>query len=266
MQLHAKLAGDNGPPLLILHGLFGSAMNWNWHAKKWAHRFSVHALDLRNHGASPHSDEMNYPVMAADVLEYMDKEGIRHCFLLGHSMGGKVAMQLALDQPERVQALVIADMAPVAYEGEHDGIFEGLLAIDPGAMASRREADEVLAAYVDDELVRQFLLSNLVRDDSTENGGFRWRINLPVLERNYKELREALTSDDVYNGPVLFLRGEHSGYVQQKHKKTILSMFPNASVKTLMQAGHWLHAEKPESFNRLVAEFFQHHNTEKNAP
>lgn len=263
MQLHARQYGGDGPPLLILHGLFGSAMNWNWHAKKWADSFTVHALDMRNHGSSPHSDDMDYPGMAADVIEYMDVADIRSCFLLGHSMGGKVAMQLALEHPERVQALVVADIAPVSYEGEHDGIFEGLLAIDPLKTESRREADQVLAGHVDDELVRQFLLSNLVRDESKGSSGFRWRINLPVLERSYENLRAAPASDGKYLGPVLFLRGEHSAYIRQEHREAILSRFPKARVKTLMQAGHWLHAEKPESFNRLVAEFFHQNQAER---
>ncbi len=256
MQLHARRYSETGTPMLILHGLFGSAMNWNWQARKWAEHFAVHALDLRNHGNSQHHDVMDYPTMAADVLAYMDEAGIDRCFMLGHSMGGKVAMQLALDHPDRIQALVVADIAPVDYQGEHEGIFEGLLAIDPGSVGSRTEADTILAEYVDDELVRQFLLSNLVRSDE-DGGRFMWRINLPVLEQSYENLRRAPAGDGVYEGPVLFLRGDHSGYIQQKHRDAILTRFPGATVKTLMQAGHWLHAEKPETFNRLVSEFFR---------
>ncbi|MEX1196765.1 MAG: alpha/beta fold hydrolase [Pseudohongiellaceae bacterium] len=255
MELNYRQHSDEGPPLLILHGLFGSLSNWNWHARKWAEPFSVYALDLRNHGNSPHADSMTYPEMAGDVLDFLDHHGIDTCHLVGHSMGGKVAMQLAMDHPGRIRTLVVADIAPVPYEGEHDRIFAGLTAIDPAAVKTRQEADDVLVDYEEDEQVRLFLLSNLQRADG---GGFEWRINLPALEACYEDLRAGL-EEGRYEGPVLFLRGNDSNYIRESHREAILSRFPRAELKTLMQAGHWLHAEKPESFNRLVTEFISEH-------
>lgn len=252
MQLNHKQHSDRGAPLLILHGLFGSLSNWNWHARKWSEHFTVYALDLRNHGNSPHADSMTYPEMAADVLQFLDDHGIDSCHLLGHSMGGKVAMQLAMEQPSRVRSLMVADIAPVAYEaGEHDSIFAGLAAIDPARISTRQEADAALVDQVEDEQVRLFLLSNLQRHGT---GGYEWRINLPALEACYEDLRAGL-EEGRYEGPVLFLKGDKSAYVKDEHRDVILSRFPRAQVRVLMQAGHWLHAEKPESFNRLVTEF-----------
>src|SRR5690606_15483716 len=172
MKLNFKQYSDQGEPLLILHGLFGSLQNWTWHCRKLAENFAVYALDMRNHGASPHDDVMNYQVMADDVLEFMDDHQLQKAHLLGHSMGGKTAMQLALKAPDRVDGLVIADIAPVQYggeRGEHDEIFEGLCALALNTLASRSEADSQLAKWVPDDVVRQFLLSNLVRKPE---GGF----------------------------------------------------------------------------------------------
>ena len=257
MKLNFKQYSTDGEPLLVLHGLFGSLQNWAWHCKKFAGHFSVTALDMRNHGASPHDDSMNYPVMANDVLEFMDDHKISAAHILGHSMGGKVAMQLALMAPERVKRLVIADVAPVNYggeRGEHDEIFEGLCAVNLDTLHNRAEADAQLAEYVDDEVVRQFLLSNLLR---TEAGGFRWRINLPVLKSSYPQLREAPVADKPYPGDVLFLRGDLSDYILPEHRDEVLRLFPKARVKTINQAGHWLHAEKPDTFNRIVFDYLR---------
>lgn len=261
MQLNHKQYSGEGAPLLILHGLFGSLSNWNWHARKWSEAFSVYALDLRNHGNSPHADSMSYPEMARDVLEFLDHHDIDTCHLLGHSMGGKVAMQLAMDHPGRIRTLVVADIAPVPYEGEHDRIFAGLAAIDPAAVKTRQEADAVLVEYEEDEQVRQFLLSNLQRRKGGE-GGFEWRINLPALEACYADLRAGL-EEGSYDGPVLFLRGDDSNYIQESYREAILSRFPRAELKTLKQAGHWLHAEKPETFNRLVTDFIRDNEDER---
>ncbi|MDO8907162.1 MAG: alpha/beta fold hydrolase [Pseudohongiella sp.] len=257
MKLNFKQYSTDGEPLLILHGLFGSLQNWAWHCKKLSENFSVYALDLRNHGASPHDDKMNYQLMANDVLEFMDDHRIESAHILGHSMGGKVAMQLALLAPERVKRLVIADVAPVHYggeRGEHDEIFEGLCALDTDSLSSRADADARLAQYVDDEVVRQFLLSNLVRADS---GGFRWRINLPVLKASYPRLREAPVAEKPYEGEVLFVRGDLSDYILPQHRDEVLRLFPKAKVKTITQTGHWLHAEKPDTFYRIVSDFLR---------
>lgn len=258
LELNFRQFGESGSPLLVLHGLFGSLSNWAWHCRKLAETYRVFALDMRNHGASPHSDQMSYPAMAQDVKRFMDQQGIDKALVLGHSMGGKVAMQLALSWPERVQKLVVADISPVYYggdgKGEHDDIFSGLNAIDLEAIESRKDADTQLAKWEPDEIVRQFLLSNLVR---AEGGGFAWRINLESLQDNYDALRDAPEGERQYQGPVIFIRGDESRYVQSRHKEDILVRFPAAEVKTIMQAGHWLHAEKPETFFRIVSGFLQ---------
>lgn len=262
LELNYKQHSTEGPPMLVLHGLFGSLSNWNWHARKWAADFAVYTLDIRNHGASPHDEQMDYDVMAEDLRRFMDDHGMDDCLLLGHSMGGKAAMQFALRYPERVRALVVADISPVTYDdedSEHDDIFSGLLAINLDIVHSRKQADGVLEEYVEDEQVRQFLLSNLTRD---RDGQFHWRINLPVLDRCYDKLRLGVDANDPYQGPVLFLKGDTSNYIDESHRDTVLRLFPSADIKVLKQAGHWLHAEKPESFNRLVTEFFRQHSGE----
>lgn len=257
VALNYRQYSEDGPPMLVLHGLFGSLSNWNWHARKWAEHFSVYVLDLRNHGASPHVERMDYAAMAEDLGRFLDDHGLDDCLLLGHSMGGKAAMRFALDAPQRVRALVVADIAPVTYPaGEHDEIFAGLLAINLDIMRSRQQADGVLEEYVEDEQVRQFLLSNLARDS---DGQFHWRINLPVLDRSYDRLRDGIEATSTYEGPVLFLKGDKSDYINESHRDAVLERFPAAEVKVLKRAGHWLHAEKPESFNRLVEEFFRQH-------
>jgi len=256
MKLYYKnySEADVGKPLLIMHGLFGSLGNWGWHSRALSRHFAVTGLDLRNHGASPHSDEMDYPSMAQDVLEFMDEHDIACSHLLGHSMGGKVAMQVALLAPERVDHLIVADIAPVNYDSEHEDIFKGLLALDLDVIGSRTEADGLLAQYEPDELVRQFLLTNLVR---RPGGGFAWRINLAALQANYTLLRAAPVGDQVFEGPVLFIKGAQSNYILDAHREEILQRFPHADIKLILHAGHWLHAEKPQTFYRVVLDFLQ---------
>jgi len=253
MKLNFRQYSTEGEPLLILHGLFGSLGNWGGQSRQLAKDFAVYGLDLRNHGGSPHSDVMDYASMANDVIEFMDDHGLERCHLLGHSMGGKTAMQVALSAPDRVMRLVVADIAPVHYGGQHDSILDGLQAIDLTKVRTRNEADEVLAQHEPDELIRQFLLTNLVRD--SEGDGFHWRINLPVLSKNYDNLREKPSSDGVFPGPTLFVKGALSNYIQEKHKEAILERFPAAKTKVILHTGHWLHAEKPQTFYRIVHGF-----------
>ncbi len=253
MKLNFRQYSTEGEPLLILHGLFGSLGNWGGQSRQFAKDFAVYGLDLRNHGGSPHSDIMDYASMAQDVVEFMDDHGIERCHLLGHSMGGKTAMQVALSAPDRVMSLVVADIAPVQYRGQHDSILDGLQAIDLASVRTRNEADEVLAEFESDELVRQFLLTNLVRNPDGE--GFVWRINLPVLQANYDRLREKPPSEGVFSGPTLFVKGDLSNYIKEKHRDVILERFPSANIKVIMHTGHWLHAEKPQTFYRIVHGF-----------
>lgn len=254
MKLNFKQYSTVGEPILILHGLLGSLGNWGWQSRQLATDFAVIGLDLRNHGSSPHSDSMDYASMANDVLEFMDDHKLERCHVLGHSMGGKVAMQLALSVPERVSHLVVADIAPVTYRGEHDTIFAGLLAVDLKKIKSRNDADAVLLEYEDDELVRQFLLTNLLRN---AEGEFYWRVNLPTLQSNYARLRDAPSAVGPFDGPVLFVKGALSNYIKEKHREAILALFPNATIKVILHTGHWLHAEKPQTFYRIVHDFLK---------
>lgn len=253
MELNFKQYSTDGEPLLILHGMLGNSNNWSGHSRRLAENFAVYALDMRNHGQSPHAPQMDYPTMAQDVLAFMDSHGIERAHVLGHSMGGKVAMQLALNEPQRILKLVIADVAPVAYErGEHDQIFAGLDAIDLATLSSRTDADRQLAEWVEDEIVRQFLLSNLLRSDE----GFAWRINLPVIRDSYPLLRAGVTGGP-YQGDVLFVRGGRSDYILPAYEPALKAQFPQARIETIEHTGHWLHAEKPDTFYRIVSDFLR---------
>jgi len=262
MNLHFRQYSDSGMPLLILHGLFGNLKNWNWHARELARDFRLYALDLRNHGESPHSAAMNYPIMANDVLEFIAGEELEEVGILGHSMGGKVAMQLALDNPQCINRLLVVDIAPTSYgaeRGDHEDVFGGLFSIDLSSLRSRTEAESLLASRVEERAVRQFLVSNLVRD---EQGNYRWRFNLPALYNNYGRLREGVSGPQVFEKPVLFVKGDLSNYLMGEDRSMIRQLFPAANITTMMGAGHWLHAEKPEVFYRLARDFFAGEETE----
>lgn len=250
VELNAGVKGE-GRPLLLLHGLFGAGDTLGGIRRRLAPEYEVHSLDLRNHGDSPHTDSMSYPEMAADVLAYMDRAGLGEVCLLGHSMGGKAAMELALMAPERVERLIVADIAPVAYEPHHDEIQEALEAFDPAAVKSRREADAFLAEHIGEKGVRQFLLTNLVPSD----GGFRWRMNVPGILACYQQIMAGPATDGVFEGPTLFIRGGDSDYIQSSHQDAVLGYFPNAELKMIPDVGHWLHAEKPELFARICQRF-----------
>ncbi len=250
MQLHYQSHGS-GAPLVILHGLFGTLENWGAQIKALAGQYQVIAVDLRNHGRSPHSGEMNYPAMAADIVALMDALGIDRAHILGHSMGGKAAMQLALNHPQRVDRLVVVDISPVAYRPHHDDVFKGLYAVDPARLQSRSEADSQLARYVGEPSVRAFLLKNLYR---TPEKTFAWRMNLDALHRQYSQISQP-PSGAPFAGETLFIKGGDSDYILPAHREAILSLFPNAGYKLIQGAGHWPHAEKPALFSKLVLSF-----------
>ncbi|SDW93792.1 alpha/beta fold hydrolase [Marinobacter mobilis] len=252
VSLNHRITGS-GQPLILLHGLFGSLENLGGIAQRLQDQFQIHALDQRNHGRSPHTDSMDYPSMAADVLAYMDQQGLDKASLLGHSMGGKVAMQVALQAPSRVDRLIVADIAPVTYQPRHDAIMEGLSALDPERIGSRQEADRALAEYVELPAIRHFLLKNLQRASGSD--GFRWRLNLPVIQACYNNLAAAPVSDGCFEGPVLFLKGELSAYIQEKHRPEVARLFPNATLRIVSGTDHWLHAEKPDTVAALCRQF-----------
>ncbi|MCQ4158403.1 alpha/beta fold hydrolase [Roseomonas sp. GC11] len=254
MQLRAITLGEGeGPPLILLHGLFGQAQNFASVQKMLAARRRVIALDLRNHGHSPHDARMDYPAMAADVAETLAGEGPFH--LLGHSMGGKVAMTLALTQPGRVASLIVADIAPVTYPPAFRPYAEAMQALPLSPGLTRREADAALAAAVPGPGVRGFLLQNLRLDANPP----AWRIGLDAIATALPVIEDAppLPEGARFGGPVLVLGGENSDYIRPEHRVLFLGLFPAARFATLKGAGHWLHAEKPEAFAAAVEGFLK---------
>jgi len=241
-----------GFPILILHGLFGALDNWQTVSRRLGEHFQVFALDLRNHGRSPHSEVMNFEVMADDIEEFLQTHHLPQIHLLGHSLGGKVAMSFGLQYPDRVARLISADMAPRAYSPSHLGIFKALRSLDLASFQNRNEMDQALASQIPEPAIRQFLLKNVGRMD---DGTFTWKLNLPAIETNYPALLVALHADHQFPGPVLFIRGGKSDYIQDTDRELILELFPQARFEAIQSAGHWLHAEAPDEFVRLVTGF-----------
>ncbi|WP_404367672.1 alpha/beta fold hydrolase [Marinobacter sp.] len=261
VKLNHRIMGE-GSPLILLHGLFGSLENLGGLAHRLRDEWQIHALDQRNHGRSPHTDTMDYPSMAEDVLSYMDDRGLQEAAFLGHSMGGKTAMEVALSHPERVSRLVVADIAPVTYHPRHDAVLEGLKSVDLENISTRQQADAALKEFVEMESVRQFLLKNLARVSEEEraegdNRKFRWRLNLPAIDASYASLAAGPSAEGPYKGPTLFIKGGDSAYIQDKHREQTEKLFPNAELRIIEGTGHWLHAEKPETFATLCRRFLQ---------
>ena len=257
MPLLHYLDQGQGRPLVILHGLFGTLDNWQSLARRWATEagLRVISVDLRNHGRSFHSAEHTYALMAQDVLALFDHLQLGpDTTLMGHSMGGKVAMRLALDHPERLARLIIVDIAPRFSNMEHqDDIVAGLQAVDFTTCANRQEADAALAKYVPNVGTRQFLLKNLYRK---EDNTFAWRINLEVLAAQLAAIGEETSSTKPFLKPTLFIRGGKSDYITAEDKlHGIPALFPNSQVATVVDAGHWVHAEKPEEIFEMVKTF-----------
>lgn len=249
----AAAASGEGPPLAILHGLFGSARNWSSLAQRLAARRRVVALDLRNHGASPWADGMEYAEMACDVRHTMAALGHRRFALLGHSMGGKVAMVAALRRPDIAERLVVADVAPVAYRPRHLPPVRAMRNLDLAGVTRRGDADARLAPSVPDAAERAFLLQNLVFGD----GPPRWRLNLAAIEREMPALVgfPELPAGTTYDGPALFVAGGRSDYLRPEHEPAVRRLFPNARIAVIPGAGHWLHAERPRAFLDIVEPF-----------
>ncbi len=248
--------GDSGQPLIILHGLFGSARNWQGIARQLADRYKVYALDLRNHGLSPHADEMSYPLMAADVLAFMAQHQLDDAIVLGHSMGGKVAMELALSWPDKVSKLIIVDIAPVVYTHNFDDVLLGLYHVPLDTVSSRKEADKYLAEKVSTPSLRQFLLQNLVANTS---GGYQWRVNLASIEDNMLNIMGFPENDTAkkHTGLTLFINGGQSTYLASRYLHTTAEKFPTASFKTIAGAGHWPHIESPVEFMSHLTDFLK---------
>jgi esterase len=245
--------GEAGPPVVILHGLLGSARNWSTVARQLGASHRVFALDLRNHGGSGWADSMTYDEMAEDVRAFMIRHGLPAAAVIGHSMGGKVAMRLALAHGEAVARLIVVDVAPVAYQRSFAAYIDVLRRLDLGRLTRRSDAVAWLSDHVADQGVQGFLLQNLV----SVEGGFAWRVNLPALADNMPELMgyPESPSPEQYRGPTLFLTGGRSNYVREEHRPAILRLFPNAQITTIPDAGHWVHAEAPGKFLQVVGDF-----------
>lgn len=251
MKLYFRKIGE-GKPLVMLHGVFGSSDNLFTASKAIAEKgFTVYTLDARNHGQSPRSEEFNYEVMAADLNEFLTENNIENPVILGHSMGGKTVMQFAMNY-DNFEKLIIVDIAPKFYKSHHNHILEGLNAIDVKQLKSRNDATAIFKNYVSDFGEQQFLLKNLYR---TVEGGFDWRINVPVISREIKSVGEELANIRVVEKPVLFMRGGDSDYILDEDIPAIKAIFPNAKIQTILGANHWVHATKPEEFVDSVVKF-----------
>ncbi len=250
-QLHYKEIG-HGPPLVILHGLLGSSNNWQTVGRTLSNEFRVLMVDQRNHGRSFHSTRHTYRLLAEDLLTFLDLHRIDEARLLGHSMGGKAAMTFALSFPDRVSKLVVVDIAPRAYPPSQDEILDSLSELNLGRIFARTDADRLLALNIHNQRVRQFLLTNLKRN---EKGGFGWRVNLSGLRANRLEMTKAVEFSNPCSVPSLFIRGENSAYIDRSDLAHIRRLFPAASFRTIQGAGHWVHADAPQEFIRVVREF-----------
>jgi pimeloyl-ACP methyl ester carboxylesterase len=251
MKLFFRKSGE-GKPLVILHGLFGMNDNWMTLSKQFVEKgYAVYAVDLRNHGRSPRSNEFSFEVMSEDVAQLIMDENIAPAVLLGHSLGAKVAMWLACSQPRLVEALIATDMAPVYYAPHHQSVFAAIHAVDLGS-STRKDAEARLRETLRDEGTVQFLLKNLYWDESRK---LNWRFNLDAIEQNVDSIGIALPADFRFEGNTLFVRGEKSGYITEEHRSVIQLHFPKAVIKTVPDAGHWVHAENPEGCMKEVLEF-----------
>jgi esterase len=250
---HRDFGGEGLPPLVVLHGLLGSSRNWQTAGRDLSERFHVCALDLRNHGESFHAREMDYATMAADVVAWLDATGIERAHLLGHSMGGKVAMRLACSRPDRVGRLVVVDIAPKAYPSSHGREFSAMHALDLVKLASREDALRAMEPLVPDWGMRQFLLSNLERKPG---GGFRWAINLPGLTAALPVLEaDFLAPGDRFDGEALFVLGGKSRYFAPGDEAEVTAHFLRARIVTIAESGHNPHFETRERFVEIARSF-----------
>lgn len=252
MKLFYKQYGNSGKPIFILHGIFGMLDNWHNIARKLSEQYTVYTIDARNHGQSPHSDAMSYRLMAEDVIELADDLHIDQFILIGHSMGGKTAMWTAHQFPERVEQLVLVDIAPKAYKPGHVQYFKAFEEIPWSTLTNRKEVDEALMAYEENMGVRLFLAKNIERN---EEGTFGVKSNISAIKNAYEEIIGPLHFSHIYKGKTVFILGENSHYLKEVDKPYILQYFPQAQFITIPNAGHWVHADNPEGFVNALLEF-----------
>jgi len=257
MQLNFRKYGEKGPVIIILHGFLGSLDNWHTLATQWGNNgFVVYSLDHRNHGKSPHAEAHSLQLMADDVYSFMKEQGIEKAGLLGHSMGGKVAMIFTIQHPELVTKLLVADISTKTYRADgHDDVFKAIFAVDTANLQSRKEAEQQMEPFLPDFATRQFILKSL---DRTENG-FKWKFNIDILHKQYDEVVKGIINNEPINVETLIVRGGNSGYVKDKDMDEIKTIFPMANLVTIANAGHWLHADQPIEFSSCVTNFFNNH-------
>ncbi|MFT7388560.1 MAG: esterase [Candidatus Endobugula sp.] len=248
-----QLGNTAAPPLLVIHGLFGSLDNLGLIARRLSDTYCVYSIDLPNHGRSAHTQTTSLALLAESVVAWMSEQGIEKAHVLGHSLGGKVGMEIALRYPEKVDRLVVADIAPVAYTARHNDVFAAFKAVDLTVINNRIDADKMMQPCVGELSTRSFLLKNL---EKTKDGAWYWRANIDGLIAAYEQLIDANSQDlTAFTRPVLFIKGELSPYILPEHRESIVSLFPFASVKIISGTRHWLHAEKPDIFVGIVRRF-----------
>ncbi len=252
MNLFFRKSGE-GNPLVILHGLFGSSDNWFSLSKVFSEKYTVYTIDQRNHGQSPHSNEFNYRLLTEDLEEFLKIHSIENPIVIGHSMGGKTVMNLAIKNPNAIGKLIVVDIAPKSYPVHHDKILDGLTAIPLRSITTRTEADKILSEFVEEIDVRQFLLKNLSRN---HEGKFEWKINLSAIENHIEGIGEGMQYQGTFTKPTLFIKGARSNYFKPRDEVEILQLFPNAKIETL-NTGHWVQAESPQEFVATVLNFLQ---------
>ncbi|MES2779287.1 MAG: alpha/beta fold hydrolase [Bacteroidota bacterium] len=253
LDLNFKEYGTGDQNLIILHGFLGSLDNWHTLATEWGKAgLHVWSLDMRNHGKSPHTEHHSLQLMVDDVNDFMFQHHIDNAFVLGHSMGGKVAMKFAIQYPTLCTKLIVADMAPREYRPGHDDVFDAIFQVNLDTIQTRKEAEEAMKPYLGDMGTRQFILKSLER---TEEGKYAWKFNLRTLFQDYAEVIKPITSSHIYEGDVLFLKGSLSAYIKDTDMEQIHGLFPNATLQTIEDAAHWLHADKPKEFYEAVLSF-----------
>ena len=251
LELNYKEFGQ-GEPIIILHGMFGTLDNWQTIAKQLAENNSVYILDQRDHGRSPHTEKIDYQILADDLKDFMESHWIYKATIIGHSMGGKTAMQFAIDNPDMVEKLVVIDIAPKVYKGGHEVIIDTLLSIDLATLQDRKDAETQMMQRIPEFGTRQFLLKNLSRNENTN--AFEWKMNLATIYANYEKILGNV-SKGVYEGETLFIRGENSDYIKTEDEAAVYNFFPKAEIKTVANAGHWVHAEQPKVLLEMIKAF-----------
>ena len=251
MKLFSRVSGS-GEPLIILHGLFGMSDNWQTLAKQFADFFEVHLLDHRNHGRSFHDEHFSYKHLSDDLYNYIQYNKLSNVSLIGHSLGGKTVMYFSTEYPQIVRKLVVVDISPKFYPIHHQTIIDGLFAVDNTDLKSRSEADKILSQYINETDVRQFLLKSLYWNEKKK---LKFRFNLNAISKNIANVGQQLNQYNRFTKPTLFLKGDKSDYIKDEDEEKIFFHFPDTYIQTISEAGHWLHAEKPNQFYEIVTRF-----------